>query len=104
MLRTLIIALALGAPGMAAAQQFPESAAGIDVVGDDGTVIGRVEAVERDGDGRIVAVELSGLEPGNAPHASSDLVAEDNNELMQLVRDVRNDHERGGGENQTRTR
>lgn len=105
MLRTLIIALALGAPGMAGAQQFPQSAVGIDVVGDDGTVIGRVEHVERDANGRIVAAELSNLEPGNAPYASDDLVAEnDRNALMSLVRDRRDDRNGAGIESSTRTR
>jgi hypothetical protein len=105
MLRTLVIALALGAPGLASAQQFPESAVGIPVVGDDGTVIGRVEAVERDANGRIVSAEISGLEPGNAPHASSDLIADDDNTLSRLARDRRDDRDDSGGVNRTtRTR
>ena len=62
MLRTIVIALALGLPGVAVAQdsQFRESAVGIEVRGDDGTVVGRVNAVERDADGRMVAVEIAG--------------------------------------------
>src|SRR5690242_18651785 len=105
MLRALVIVLALGAPGLAAAQQFPDSAVGVDVVGDDGTVIGRVEAVVRDANGRIVSAEISGLEPGNAPHASSDLVADDENALSRLVRERREDRDDTGGVTQTtRTR
>ncbi len=76
MLRALVVALALGAPGLAAAQQFPDSAVGIEVRGDDGTVIGRVEAVERDADGRIVAAEISDQEPATAPFAPDSMIAE----------------------------
>ena len=85
MLRTLIFALAIGLPGLAAAEQFPQSAQGVEVRGDDGTVVGRVSAVERNADGDIVAVEITGMEPGDAPYAPSDLVAE--NQREQLVRD-----------------
>jgi hypothetical protein len=34
---------------------------------DDGVVLGRVGRVERNAEGRIVAVEIEGLEPGDAP-------------------------------------
>jgi hypothetical protein len=87
MLRTLAFALAIGLPGLAAAEQFPHSAQGVEVRGDDGTVIGRVSLVERNAEGEIVAVEIPGLEPGSAPHASSDLVAGDNREHVVSVRD-----------------
>jgi len=95
MLRTLIVALAIAAPGVASAQQaqqtqFDNSAVGIEVRGDDGTVIGRVASVERDANGRIVAAEIPGQEPGSA-HAPSDLVAERND-----VRILINDREREG--------
>ena len=108
MLRTLVVVLVLGAPGLAAAQQFPESAAGVEVVGDDGATIGRVRAVERDAHGRIVAVEIPGLAPGNAPYASRDLVA-DNDELRAPVRERRNDRgndrvQEGGVDLRTRAR
>lgn len=73
MLRTLVFALAIGLPGLAAAEQFPQSALDVEVRGDDGTVIGRVSAVERNADGEIVGVEIPGMEPGDA---SRDLVAE----------------------------
>lgn len=76
MLRTLVLALALGVPGIAAAQdQFRDSAIGAEVVGDRGDVVGRVDHIERDADGRVVAVEVGGLEPASAPYASRDLVA-----------------------------
>jgi len=104
MLRTLVVTLALGTPGLAAAQQtpqFPESAVGIAVRGDDGTVLGRVDAVERDADGRIVAVEIAGLEPGSAPYASSDLVAEDGDQFW-TVSDRRAQERTGGARTQTR--
>lgn len=58
------------------ADQFPDSALHAPVVTDRGVVVGRVEAVERDSSGRIVAVEIDGLEPPSAPHTSNDLVAE----------------------------
>ena len=76
MLRMLVIALALTAPSLAAAEQFPHSAIDTPVVADDGTVVGRVAAVERDETGRIVSADLPGLEPADAPYASGDLVAE----------------------------
>lgn len=76
MLRTLILALAIGAPGLAAAEQFPQSALHATIVSDTGDVVGRVEAVERDSDGRVVAIESAALEPADAPAASRDLVAE----------------------------
>src|SRR5262249_42991473 len=85
MLRTLAFALVIGLPGLAAAEQFPRSAQDVEVVGDDGTVIGRVNAVERNADGEIVAVEIAGLEPGDAPRASRDLIAEERRELMVRV-------------------
>jgi len=87
MLRTLVFALAIGLPGLAAAEQFPQSAQGVEVRGHDGTVVGRVSAVERDADGDIVAVEIPGMEPGDAPYASSDLVAENRRENVVRVSD-----------------
>jgi hypothetical protein len=101
MLRTLVLVLAIGAPSLALAEpqhQRDESAIGIDVVGDDGTVIGRVANVQRDRHGRIVAAEIPGQEPDNAPHASSALVADtDSNALMMIVRDRRPHPERMNG-------
>jgi hypothetical protein len=82
MLRTLVFVLALAAPSLAAAQQFPASPLGQDVRGHDGAVLGRVTSVERDAQGRIVAVEIPGLEPADAPSA---LVAQ--SEREDLVRD-----------------
>jgi hypothetical protein len=82
MLRTMVIALALGAPSLAVAEQFPQSAMDVAVRADDGSVIGRVEAVERNAEGDIVAVEIPGLEPGDAPHAPNNLIADDRRELL----------------------
>lgn len=100
MLRTLalapIFALAIGLPGMAAAEQFPQSAEGVEVRGHDGRVIGRVEAAERNADGDIVAMEIPGLEPGSAPYASSDLVADDQRNMVVRVRESRERDDRNG--------
>ncbi|MGE0597118.1 MAG: hypothetical protein AB7P07_12195 [Hyphomonadaceae bacterium] len=99
MLRTAIFALALGLPGMAVAEEFPHSALGLEVRSDEGTVMSRVEAVERDGDGRIVAVEAPGLAPADAPAAASDLVAEQDGQrfLINYRAAERNDRTRAGG-------
>src|SRR5688572_33486859 len=85
MLRTLSFALMIGLPGLAAADQFPQSARDVEVRAHDGTVLGRVEAVERNADGEIVAVAIPGLEPGDAPRGSRDLIAEERRELMVRV-------------------
>ena len=85
MLRTLTFALAIGLPGLAAAEQFPHSAQDVEVRGHDGTVLGRVSRVERNARGDIVAVEIPGLEPGDAPRASRDLIAEARRDLMVRV-------------------
>jgi hypothetical protein len=85
MLRTLAFAVTVALPAMAAAEQFPHSAQDVEVRADDGSVIGRVSAVERNADGAIVAVEIPGLEPDDAPRASRDLVAEERRELMVRV-------------------
>ncbi len=77
MLRTLAFALILGAPTLAAAEQFPEAATGVVVRGHDGAEVGRVASVERDAQGNVVAAEIPGLEPGDAPYAASDLVAQE---------------------------
>ena len=85
MLRTLAFALMIGLPGLAAAEQFPQSAQDVEVVGDDGRTLGRVAVVERNAEGDIVAVEIPGLEPGDAPRASRNLIAEERRELMVRV-------------------
>ena len=86
MLRTLAFILALTVPTYAGAQQmreqFPNSPLGLEVRGHDGTVLGRVTNVERDGHGNIVSVEIPGLEPGDAPAASGDLVASNARRLI----------------------
>lgn len=84
MLRTLVFALALGLPGIAAADQFPDSAIGAEVVADNGEVVGRVDHIERDGDGRVVAVEAGALEPASAPYASRELVAENSANALYI--------------------
>jgi|CXWL01.1.fsa_nt_gi hypothetical protein len=71
MLRPIIFALALALPSLAYAEptqdQFPQSAVGAEVRGHDGTVLGRVTSVERNARGEIVAAEVPGLEPEDAP-------------------------------------
>ena len=89
MLRALTFALAIGLPGLAAAEQFPQSAQGVEVRGDDGSVVGRVSSVERNGEGEIVAVEIPGLEPGDAPAASRELIAEDQRNMVVRARESR---------------
>ncbi|MBP6688849.1 MAG: hypothetical protein KA153_02565 [Hyphomonadaceae bacterium] len=96
MLRTLAFALMIGLPGVAAAEQFPQSAQDVRVVGDDGTTIGRVSAVERNADGEIVAVEIPGLEPADAPVASRDLIAEDSRSMVIRVRESRDRRDQNG--------
>jgi hypothetical protein len=60
-LRRIFFILALCASGAACGP------AGLEVRADDGTVIGHVTSVERDRDGRVVAAEIEGLEPADAP-------------------------------------
>jgi hypothetical protein len=62
------------------------------VRGDDGAVIGRITAVERNGDGDIVAVEIPGLEPGDAPDNA--LVAENQRARLMRIDDDRRRRER----------
>lgn len=81
MLRILALAFMLAAPA-ASAEQFRESTIGVDVRGDDGTVLSQVAAVERNADGQIVAAELPGLEPADAPFASPSLVADDEQDQL----------------------
>jgi hypothetical protein len=57
-------------------------------------VVGRVTAVERDSEGRIVAVEIPGLEPGDAP--ASELVAENAVDDFVRVRDDAGDERESG--------
>ncbi len=94
MLRTLVlapfIALALATPAMA--DDFPESALHAPVVADNGVVVGRVAAVERDASGRIIAAEIPGQEPPSAPVASRDLVAEREQPRLVPARDTARQH------------
>ena len=103
MLRTLVLALALAAP-TASAEQFRESAVGIEVIGDEGVALGEVTAVERNADGEIVAVEIAGLEPADAPFASSDLMAEEESDQARAPTTAREDSARGGASRRTATR
>lgn len=107
MLRMMICAAALLTPGFAAAEEFPHSAQGIEIRSDQGEVMGRVERVERNAQGRVMAVQASGLEaPEDAPAASSDLVAEAEPRHMAAGFFIRESAGRGGGVDfrETRTR
>lgn len=88
MLRTLTFALALALPVMAEAQptqaQFPQSAIGAEVRGADGVVLGEVTAVERNEAGEIVAAEIPGLEPEDAPRP---MIVAENSAQTRLVRE-----------------
>jgi hypothetical protein len=101
MLRTAAFCLAIALPGLAAAEpaqnQFPRSVIGAEVHGVDGTVIGRVTAVERDADGNIVAVEAPGLEPADAPDSVREYVAENNTRRARLLVSDRGDAEQRAG-------
>lgn len=98
MLRTILLAGAAAFFATAAsAEDFPSnmpvSAVDMAVVADDGSIVGRVEGVERNARGEIVAVSMEGLEaPGDAP-SSAPLVAERDRtpmaQLPPLSRDVR---------------
>jgi hypothetical protein len=66
MLRTLILTLAIATPGVAAAQDFQGAVVGTEVRADNGTVLGHVTAAQRDRHGRVVSVEIPGLEPPDA--------------------------------------
>lgn len=106
LLRTIVLTFAIGLPSMAVAEEFPQSALGLEVRGDDGTVMSRVESVQRDSRGRIVSVEAPGLEPADAPAAASDLVAERDAQRFFTSYTVaeRNDRTRAAGGDQTRIR
>lgn len=75
MLRPALLVLCLGF--LAACGQAPGPGVGLVVRADDGTAIGRVTAIERDSEGRIVAAEIEGMEPADAPDPSMELLAED---------------------------
>jgi len=91
MLRTLIFALAIAAPGLAVAEDFPHAVVGSEVRGDNGVVIGHVTAVQRDRHGNIVSVEIPGAEPPDASTVLPRVVArnDDRRALRVLVNDRR---------------
>jgi hypothetical protein len=93
MLRTLTFALVLAIPGIAHAQpaqtQFPQSAIGAEVRGSDGTILGQVTSVERNEAGEIVASEIPGLEPEDAPRPMIVASAERNDARLVRERSAR---------------
>jgi hypothetical protein len=98
MLRTLVFALAFAVPGMAAAEDFPHAVVGAEVRGDNGVVIGHVTAVQRDGHGHIISVEIPGAEPPDASSVLPRMVAQndDRNTLRVLASDRRVRDDEGG--------
>ena len=81
MLRTFAFAALSLAASTAVASAEPrhmrlETPMGVEVTSDDGTVLGRVAHVERNRTGRIVAAEVPGLEPADAPRAPVNVVAD----------------------------
>ena len=96
MLRTLILALAIAAPGIASAEDFPHAVVGAEVRGDNGVVIGHVTAVQRDRHGHIIAVEIPGVEPPDASTIAPRVAQNDQRDLRVLVNDRRQD--RGSAE------
>ena len=94
MLRTLVfaplLACALGAPGLAVAEESPRAAVGSEVHADDGTVIAHVTSVTRDQAGRITSIEAPGLEPPDASSLGGAMVAQnDANDTPARVIDMR---------------
>ncbi|HYD87072.1 MAG TPA: hypothetical protein VEA80_06340 [Vitreimonas sp.] len=78
MLRTLALATFFAAaPVVATAEQFPRAASEQVVRGHDGAELGRIAEVEYDEDGNVIAAAIPGLEPADAPHAPSNLIAEE---------------------------
>ncbi len=75
MLRTTLLILCFGFA--AACTDASQPAIGMEVRADDGTVLGHVTAIERDRDGRVIAAEIEGLEPADAPDAPAAVLAED---------------------------
>ncbi len=91
MLRTLIFALAIAAPGLAVAEDFPHAVVGSEVRGDNGVVIGHVTAVQRDRHGNIVSVEIPGAEPPDASTVLPRVAQNDDQRALRvLVNDRRN--------------
>lgn len=107
MLRTALLVLAISAsPSLAAAEDFADSALHLEVRGDDGTVMSRVESVERNAEGRVMAVDAPGLEPADAP-ADAQLVAQNDSDhfFISYSRAERNDPaQRSAGGSPTRAR
>jgi hypothetical protein len=76
MLRTTLLILLIGAAG--ACGQPRDAVVGVEVRADDGTLLGEVTSVERDRAGRIIAAEIEGLEPADAPDFGPELLADEN--------------------------
>ena len=95
--RTLVLALvlapvlplALATPGLAMAETFPQAIVGSEVHSDDGTVIGHVTSVRRDGQGNVVSVAIPGLEPPDASSVLGTMVAENDATRRVFVIDRR---------------
>jgi hypothetical protein len=75
MLRAAIFLLCVGV--VSACGNAADPVVGAVVRGDDGAVLGHVGAIERDGYGNIIAAEIEGLEPADAPEPGAEMVAEE---------------------------
>lgn len=77
MLRTLALTLTFAlAPAGALADDLPATPVGLEIRAHDGRTVGEVDQIVRDSRGRIIAADVSGLEPpADAPRTSRALVA-----------------------------
>lgn len=73
MLRSACLVLTLAL--LCACGRAADDPIGMAVINEDGVVLGQVASVERDGAGRIIAAEIPGLEPADAPEG--EMVAEE---------------------------
>lgn len=93
MLRTLLLACALAVPAAPAfAQDLPASPLGLEIRADNGEAVGRVEAVVRNRDGRVVGVDASLEEPADAPATTGDLIARNQGDAYSQLAQLRDAH------------
>jgi hypothetical protein len=88
MLRTLVIASVLLVPGLAMAEALPESPMGLAVRAEGNVTLAQVEAVERNSEGRIMAVQAPGLEPADAPSARQEQLIAQNDDNTRALRSI----------------
>jgi hypothetical protein len=89
MLRTLCFAVALAAPGLAAAEPRPavQITAAMEIRShDEGALMGHAEAYEQTADGRIVSAEAPELAPAEAPGGSASVAPADDTPFVVPAR------------------